>query len=73
MAMHKGWDFNPETLKASVTWWHSADDKNVPLSAGRRGASRLRQVDFRVFRNEGHFASLVHDKEIVLELLDRST
>jgi pimeloyl-ACP methyl ester carboxylesterase len=73
MAMHKGWDFNPETVKASVTWWHSADDKNVPLSAGRRGASRLRQVDFRVFHNEGHFASLVHDQEIVQELLDRST
>jgi pimeloyl-ACP methyl ester carboxylesterase len=73
MAMHKRWDFDPETVKASVTWWHSADDKNVPLSAGRRGASRLREADFRVWRNEGHFASLVHDKEIVQELLDRST
>jgi pimeloyl-ACP methyl ester carboxylesterase len=72
-ALHQKWVFDPRDIKASVMWWCSAEDKNVPLSASRRGASQLRQVDLRVWQNEGHFASLVHDKEIVQELLDRST
>jgi pimeloyl-ACP methyl ester carboxylesterase len=72
-ALHHKWDFNPQNITASVTWWHSSDDKNVPLSAGQRGSSQLTQVDFRVWHDEGHFASLVHDGEIVQDLLDRST
>jgi pimeloyl-ACP methyl ester carboxylesterase len=72
-ALHRKWDFDPRNIKASVTWWHSADDKNVPLSSARRGASLIGQVDLRVWRDEGHFASLVHDQEIVQELLARST
>lgn len=72
-ALHRKWDFEPRNIKASVTWWHGDDDKNAPLSAARRGASQLRQVDLRVWHQEGHFASLVHEKEIVQELLDRST
>ncbi len=70
--LHK-WDFSPQDIKAPVTWWHSDDDKNAPLSAARRGASQLGQVDLRVFHQEGHTASIIHDKEIVQELLDRST
>lgn len=72
-AMHHRWDFDPQSINATVTWWHSDDDKNAPLSAARRGASQLKQVDLRVWHNEGHFASLTYDKEIVGELLDRST
>lgn len=72
-AMHHKWDFDPQDIKASVTWWHSDDDKNAPLSAARRGASQLRRVDLRVFHQEGHTASIVHDREIVQDLLDRST
>ena len=72
-AMHHQWDFDPQGIRASVTWWHSDDDKNAPLSAARRGASQLRQVDLRVFHQEGHTASIVHDREIVQDLLDRST
>jgi hypothetical protein len=45
---------------------------NVPMSATRRGAARLREVDLRVWREEGHFASLIHDGEIVEELLGRT-
>jgi len=72
-AMHHKWDFDPGKVDASVTWWHSDDDKNAPLSAARRGASQLRQVDLRVWHNEGHLASLTYDREIVQDLLDRST
>lgn len=72
-AMHHRWDFEPRKIRASVTWWHSDDDKNAPLSAARRAASQLSQVDLRIWHREGHFASLVHDREIVQELLSRST
>jgi pimeloyl-ACP methyl ester carboxylesterase len=72
MAMHHEWDFEPETITATVTWWHGDNDKNAPLTAARRAAARLRQVDLRIWRNEGHFASLTHEAEIVEELLSRS-
>jgi pimeloyl-ACP methyl ester carboxylesterase len=72
MALHRAWDFDPGDVKTSVTWWAGDDDKNVPLSAAQRVVSRLRQVDLRVWHHEGHFASLIHDKEIVRELLSRS-
>ena len=72
MALHGEWDFSPEDVRTSVTWWHGDDDKNAPLSAARRGSARLKHCDLRVWHNEGHFVSLTHDKEIVGELLERS-
>jgi pimeloyl-ACP methyl ester carboxylesterase len=72
MALHGEWDFDPARIEASVAWWHSDDDKNAPLSAARRAAGRLARVDLRVWHAEGHFASIVHDREIVEELLERA-
>ena len=71
LAMHGGWDFDPGDIQASVTWWHGDDDMNAPLSAARRVVAQLREVDLRIWQNEGHFASLTHDPEIVRELLGR--
>jgi hypothetical protein len=45
---------------------------NAPLSAARRAAARLRHVDLRIWQREGHFASVIHEPEIVRELLSRS-
>lgn len=72
MALHAGWDFDPGLVQASVTWWAGDSDKNAPLSAAQRAAARLPEVDLRVWHNEGHFASLTHEAEIVRELLSRS-
>jgi pimeloyl-ACP methyl ester carboxylesterase len=72
MAFHREWDFNPSTITSSVTWWHGDDDKNVPLSAARRVAERIARCNLNVWHEEGHFASLVHESEIVAELLSRS-
>lgn len=71
LALEKSWDFDPRDVKATVTWWHSEDDKNAPLSAARRLASQLQSLDMHIWHGEGHFASLVHDKEIVAELIER--
>jgi pimeloyl-ACP methyl ester carboxylesterase len=72
MALHADWDFDPGLARASVTWWAGDSDKNAPLSAAKRAAARLHKVDLRVWHNEGHFASLTHEAEIVRELLSRS-
>src|ERR1041384_2266208 len=72
LAMHGKWDFDPAQIGASVTWWHGDDDMNAPISAARRVIAPLRKVDLRIWHDEGHFASLTHDREIVEELLGRS-
>lgn len=72
MALLHDWDFDPKAVRATVTWWHGDNDLNAPLSAARRAAARLPRVDLRVWRQEGHFASLTHETEIVRELLSRS-
>ncbi len=72
MALHRPWDFDPERIRSTVTWWHGDNDMNAPLSAAKRAAARLKSVDLRVWHNEGHFASLTHEAEIVRELLSRS-
>jgi pimeloyl-ACP methyl ester carboxylesterase len=72
MAMHGEWDFDPQDVKASVTWWHGDDDMNAPLSAARRVVARIPHVDLRTWHGEGHFASLTHEREILEELLSRA-
>ena len=72
-AMHQAWDFDPGDVKTSVTWWHGDDDMNAPLSAARRVIAQLPRVDLHVWHDEGHFASLTHEKEILEELLGRAT
>ena len=72
MALHRGWDFDLETVRPPVTWWHGDEDKNAPLSAMRRAAARLPKVDVHVWPNEGHFAALTHEAQIVRDLLARS-
>lgn len=72
MAFYREWDFEPERIESSVTWWHGDDDKNVPLKAARRVAGRIPRVKLNVWHDEGHFASLVHEQEIVEELLSRA-
>ena len=71
MAMHRPWDFDPDAIRSSVTWWHGDDDMNAPLSAARRAAALVPRCDLRVWHAEGHFASIVHEKEIVEELISR--
>jgi len=73
MALHGQWDFDPAEIRASVTWWHGDDDMNAPISAARRAAGGLRTAVIRTWHGEGHFASLLHEREIVEELLSRNT
>lgn len=73
LALHRDWDFDPSEIRTSVTWWHGDDDKNAPLSSARRIVAKLRKADLRTWHGEGHSVSLTHEKEILQELLARST
>src|SRR5712692_1057316 len=42
MALHRPWDFDPERIQSTVTWWHGDNDMNAPLSAAKRAAARLK-------------------------------
>jgi hypothetical protein len=44
----------------------------VPLSAARRVIEQIPKAKLHVWHSEGHFASLVHEREIVRDLLSRS-
>ncbi len=72
LAFHRKWDFDPSGVRSTLTWWHGDDDKNAPLSAARRVVGSIRGAELRVWHDEGHFASLVHEREIVQELLGRA-
>lgn len=71
MALHHEWDFDPGAVEATVTWWHGETDMNAPLSAARRAVARLSRAALRIWHDEGHFASVIHEHEIVRELLGR--
>jgi pimeloyl-ACP methyl ester carboxylesterase len=73
MALHSDWDFDLADVRASVTWWHGDDDKNAPITAARRALAGLPNAGLRTWHGEGHFASLLHEREIVQELLSRTT
>lgn len=66
------WDFDPADIQTTVTWWHGDDDRNAPLSGARRAVARLPEAELRVWHHEGHMASVLHDREIMEELLDRA-
>ena len=71
-AMRGDWDFDPDGIKASVTWWHGDGDMNAPLSAARRAVARIPGAQLRVWQGEGHLAVGAHEAEVMAELLRRS-
>jgi pimeloyl-ACP methyl ester carboxylesterase len=72
LAIDREWDFEPGDIRASVTWWHGDGDKIIPLTAVQRAVDRIPRCELRTWRNEGHFAFLVHEREVLAEVLSRS-
>jgi pimeloyl-ACP methyl ester carboxylesterase len=71
LAIVRDWDFEPADVQASVTWWHGTDDTNAPLSAAQRVIAQVREGQLHVWRNQGHFASITHERAVIRELLGR--
>lgn len=59
-------------VRTSITWWHGAGDRNVPLSAARRAVSRLPAATLIEWEAEGHLAAYHREGELLDELLRRS-
>jgi pimeloyl-ACP methyl ester carboxylesterase len=58
-------------VAASVTWWHSAEDRNAPLEAAQALVTRLPDAQLHVWPDGGHFAAYHREGQILDELLAR--
>jgi pimeloyl-ACP methyl ester carboxylesterase len=58
-------------VTASVTWWHSAEDRNAPLEAAQTLVARLPHARLNVWPDGGHFAAYHREGQILDELLAR--
>lgn len=58
-------------VAASVTWWHSAEDRNAPLEAAQALVARLPDAQLNVWPDGGHFAAYHREGQILDELLAR--
>ena len=65
-------DVDPARVSASVTWWHRASDRNVPLSAADRLVAHLPNATLHVWPEGGHFAAYHGEPQVLDELLARS-
>jgi pimeloyl-ACP methyl ester carboxylesterase len=71
MALSLPWDFDPSSVRCSLTWWHGEYDANNPISAVRRLLAAMNDVDLRVWTDAGHLEAYHRYEEIVAELIAR--
>lgn len=72
LAMTNDWDdIVLSDVAASVTWWHSAADRNAPLEAAQALVARLPDAQLNVWPDGGHFAAYHREGQILDELLAR--
>lgn len=63
--------FELADVRTSLTWWHGAEDRNVPLSAARRLVDKLPNATLKVWARAGHLTPYRLEGEILDELLSR--
>jgi pimeloyl-ACP methyl ester carboxylesterase len=64
-------DIDPGRVSASVTWWHTASDRNAPLSAAQRLVARLPNATLHVWPEGGHLAAYHREPQVLDEMLAR--
>ena len=64
-------DIDPGRVSASVTWWHTASDRNAPLSAVQRLVARLPNATLHVWPEGGHLAAYHREPQVLDEMLAR--
>ena len=73
LAVNGDWhDVDLDAVTSTVTWWHSEDDRNCPLSAARRLVDRLPSSRLIVSTEEGHLTADDGEGECLDELLARA-
>lgn len=69
-AVFSPWELDLSKVHAHVTWWHGADDRNVPIAAAERLVAQLPNARLQLFPpGSGHFAPFQHEGEILDGLL----
>jgi len=72
IALRTRWnEITPEAITISLTWWHGAADRNVPMSAARRFITRFPNGRLVDFGETGHLEAFHRYEEILDELLAR--
>ncbi len=73
LAVNGDWrDVDLAAVTSSVTWWHSEDDRNCPLSAAQRLVARLPNARLIVSTADGHLTADDGEGECLDELLARA-
>lgn len=72
LAMFGSWgDIDPAAVSASLTWFHTPQDRNVPIGAARRLVDQIPNARFFEWAQGGHLAAYHREGEIRDELLGR--
>jgi pimeloyl-ACP methyl ester carboxylesterase len=64
------WDVDLRAARCPVRFWHSADDRNGPLSAVQRVAERVPGASLRVWNTGGHTAPSRYMGDVLRDLVD---
>ena len=72
LALFGDWsDVAVESVTASLTWYHTLEDRNAPIAAARRLVECLPNARLVEWPDGGHFAAYYREPEILDELLSR--
>ena len=71
LAITLPWDFDPTSVRCSLTWWHGEHDANAPIAAVHRLLQGMEGVELRTWDSGGHLEPYRRYDEILRELLAR--
>ena len=72
LALFGDWsDVALDEVTASLTWYHTAHDRNAPIAAARRLVESLPNARLVEWPDGGHLAAYYREREILDELLGR--
>lgn len=72
LAILSPWGFEPERVRAHVTWWAGEADINCPIAAVRRYVARLPSAELRVWEGAGHLRQYLRANEFLTDLIRRA-
>ena len=64
--------FEPEEVKAHVSWWAGEADINCPLTAVQRYVDRLPTADLHVWEGAGHLRQYLRANQFLPDLIRRA-
>lgn len=67
------WDFDPSEVRVPVTFWHGADDRNLPLPLVQRLAARVPGARTHWIEDCGHYAVPIRFAAEILDELSART